>query len=87
MGPHPAVSAEVHGDAGGEQRYADAQRAGDPGQLDAALQDEEVQYAEDQHEHSRFGEERRTAPGGDDGQIDQRGSRTVRILLALRDET
>ncbi len=86
MCPHPAVSAEVHGDAGGEQDGADGERAGDPGEVDVALQDEEIQDAEDQYQHRRFSEERGTAPGGDDCQIDQRGGGDVLILLALRNE-
>lgn len=68
----PAMGGEVHGDAGGKQKNRDGQRAGDPGEFDAALEDEEVEDTEDEDEHRRFGEEGRAAPRGDDGQVEQR---------------
>lgn len=83
MGLDPAVRAEVHGDAGGEQEERDSQGTGDPGEFDSALEDEEVENAEDEDQHGRFGEEGRASPGGDDGQVKQRGGRS-RILLAWR---
>ena len=87
MGLDPAVGAEIHGDAGGQQEQRDSQCPGDPGELDSALEDEEVEDAEDEDQHGCFGEEGRAAPGGDDGQIEQRGG-TLRdwILFASWDE-
>ena len=85
MGPDPAMRAKVHGDAGREQGDADGEGARDPGKFDAALQDEEIQYSEDQHQHSSLGEERGAAPGGDDGEVKHRGH-WLGILRARRDQ-
>lgn len=87
MGLDPAMGAEVHGNAGGEEEQRDSERARDPGKLDAALEDEEVKDAEDENQHGRFGEEGRASPGGDDGQIEERGGwRGSCGLPARRDE-
>ena len=72
MGLDPAMGGEVHGDAGGKQEERDGQCAGDPSEVDAVLEDEEVEDAEDENEHRCFGEERGATPGGDEGQIEQR---------------
>ena len=86
MGLDPAMGGEVHGDAGGQQAERDGQRAGDPSEVDAALEDEEVEDAKDQDQHRRFGEERGAAPRGDDGQVEQRVGLGWRIGAAGGDE-
>lgn len=73
------MGAKVHGDTGGEQAQADGQRACDPGEVDATLQDEEVQNAEDQYQHRRLCKERGAAPRADDGKINQRRRRLTSI--------
>ena len=67
----PAVGAEVHGDAGGEQAEGDGEGADDPGELDAALEHEVVEDAEDEDEDGGLGEEGRAAARGDDGEFDE----------------
>ena len=67
----PAVGGEVHGDAGGEEADADAEGTDDPAQLDAALEHEVVEDAEDQDKHGGFRKESGTAAGGDDRQIEE----------------
>jgi hypothetical protein len=42
MGLHPAMSAKVHRDAGGEQAERDGECADDPFEVDAALEHEEI---------------------------------------------
>ena len=83
---NPAMGAKVHGDAGGEQNERDAERTGNPFDLDAALQDEEVQDAEDEHQDRRLGEEGRTASARDDSQNEQRGRLADGTSLARRNE-
>lgn len=65
----PAVSGEVRGDAGGEEGEAGADGKEDPGELDAALEHEVVEEAEDQDEHGGFCEEGRAAAAGDDDEV------------------
>lgn len=69
----PPMGAEVHGDAGAEQTEGDGERSDDPAEIDAALEDEEVEDAEDEHEHRRLGEERGATSRGNDRQVEQRG--------------
>ncbi len=72
MRPDPALGDEVHGDAAGQEEDADGEGADDPGELDAALEHEVVEDAEDEDEDGGFGEERRAALGGDHDEIEQR---------------
>ena len=65
----PAVSGEVCGDAGGEEGEAGADGKEDPGELDAALEHEVVEEAEDQDEDGGFGEEGRATTAGDDQEV------------------
>ncbi len=67
----PAMGGEVHEDAGGEQADADAERADDPGELDAALEQAVVEDAEDEDEHGCLGKEGRAAARGDHQQVKQ----------------
>ena len=71
MGLHPAVGGEVHDDAGGEEAEGDGERANDPGELDAALEHEVVEDAEDEDEDGGLGEEGRAAAGGDEDELDE----------------
>jgi hypothetical protein len=70
MGPDPALGGEVHGDAGGEEAEGDGEGAEDPGELDAALEHEVVEDAEDQDQDGGFGEEGRQAAAGDADQLE-----------------
>ena len=74
MGFDPVVGGEVGGDAGGEEGEACADGEEDPGELDAALEHEVVEEAEDQDEHGCFGEEGGAAAAGDDQEIETRGA-------------
>ena len=65
----PAVSGEVCGDAGGEEAEAGADGKEDPEELDAALEHEVDEEAEDQDEHGGFCEEGRAAAAGDDDEV------------------
>jgi len=69
MGFDPVVGGEVRGDAGGEEGERGADGEEDPGELDAALEHEVVEEAEDQDEHGCFGEERRAPTAGDDDEV------------------
>ncbi len=71
MGLDPAMGGEVHEDAGGEQAEAYAERADDPGDLDAALEQAVVEDAEDEDEHGGLGEEGGAAARGDHQQVKQ----------------
>ena len=82
----PAMGTEVHGDAGAEQSEGDGERSDDPAEIDAALEDEEVQDAEDENEHRRLGEERGATSCGDDRQVEQRGWLSGGRLLGRRNE-
>jgi hypothetical protein len=82
----PAMGAEVHGDAGAEQAEGDGERSDDPIEIDAALEDEEVQDAEDEHEHGRLGEECGATPSGDHRQVEERGWLSRGRLLRRRNE-
>jgi len=66
---HPAVGGEVHNNAGGQEAERDGQCADDPGKLDAALEHEVVEDAEDQDQHGGFREEGGAAAGGYDGEL------------------
>ena len=68
---NPAMGAEIHGDAGAKQAERDGQRSGDPAHIDAPFEDEEVQDAKDNHEHSRLSKEGGAATRGDYRQIEQ----------------
>ena len=70
MSFNPAMGSEVHRNASGEQGQRDGERAGDPCQLDAAFEHEEVEDAEDQYEDRRLGEERGAAAPGDHDQVE-----------------
>ncbi len=70
MRPGPAVGTKVQGDAGGQERDAEGESSGDPGELDAALEHEVVKQAEDQDQDGRLGEERGAAPAGDQDKIE-----------------
>jgi len=74
MGFDPVVGGEVGGDAGGEEGERGADGQEDPGELDAALEHEVVEEAEDQDEHGGFGEEGGAATAGDDQEIEARGA-------------
>jgi len=74
MGFDPVVGGEVGGDAGGEEGERGADGQEDPGELDAALEHEVVEEAEDQDEHGGFGEEGGAATAGDDHEIEARGA-------------
>ncbi len=70
----PAMGAKVRGDAGREQRQRDGEGAGNPGEVDAAFEQEEVEDAEDQDEDGRLREEGGAAAGGDNRQVQERRS-------------
>jgi len=72
MSLNPEMGSEVGCDAEGKQAQADGECTDDPTKLDAALQHKEVEDAEDEHQDSRFREERRAAPGSDDCQRSSR---------------
>ena len=59
---HPAMGAEVHGDAAGQQDQRDSERADNPGQFDSPFQHEVIEDTEDQDENRRFGKERGATP-------------------------
>ena len=83
MSLNPDMSGEVCCDAESEQAQADGECADDPTELDASLQHEEVEDAEDEHKHRGFCEECRAAPCSDDCQIEQRGMRLESFRAAL----
>lgn len=83
MSLNPNMGGEVRCDAESEEAQADSECTDDPAELDASLQHEEVEDAEDEHKHGCFGEERRAAPGSDDCQIEQRGLRFQSLGAAL----
>ena len=70
MGFDPVVGGEVRGDAGGEEGERGADGEEDPRELDAALEHEVVEEAEDQDEHGCFGEEGGAAASGDDQEVE-----------------
>ena len=80
----PAVGAEVHSDAGGEQDERDGERADDPLEIDAALKHEEVEDAEYQDEHGSLGEEAGAASRRDDDEVEQRGGLRRGLLTCVR---
>ena len=74
VGFDPMVGDEIGGDAGGEEGERGADGKEDPGELDAALEHEVVEEAEDQDEHGCLGEEGGAAASGDDQEVgDARG--------------
>lgn len=83
----PAVGGKVHGDAGGEEADADAEGTDDPAQLDAALEHEVVEDAEDQDKHGGFREESRAAAGGDDREIEETGAGSDVVAGGSRHQT
>ncbi len=74
MGFDPVVGGEVRSDAGGEEGERGADGEENPGELDAALEHEVVEEAEDQDEHGCLGEEGRAAAAGDDQEVETRGA-------------
>lgn len=68
-GVQPALGSEVHSDAGSEEAEGDGERADDPGELDASLEHEVVEDAEDEDEDGGLSEEGRAAPAGDESQV------------------
>jgi len=69
--PRPALGSEVHGDAGREQTDRDGEGTSDPGELDAAAQQAEIEDAEDEHENGSFRKEGRTTARNDQEQIER----------------
>ena len=87
MSLDPAVGTEVGGDAGGEEAERDGECADDPGELDASLEDEEVEDAEDEDEDGGLGEEAGAAASGDDDEFDERREfRRAEALSGVGDE-
>ncbi len=70
MGFDPVVGGEVRGDAGGEEGEAGADGEEDPDELNAALEHEVVEEAEDQDEHGCLGEEGGAAARSDDQEVE-----------------
>lgn len=69
MGFNPVMGGEIRGDAGGEEGERGADGEEDPGELDAALEHEVVEQAEDQDKHGGFREEGGAAASGDDHEV------------------
>lgn len=65
----PAAGTELCGDAGGKQKDADGEGAGDPAAFDPALEHEKVENAEDEDEDGSLCEEGRATAGGDGEQL------------------
>jgi hypothetical protein len=82
MSLNPAVRTKVGGDAGGQEAEADAESADDPVELDAALEHEEVEDAEDEDQNGCFRAEGGAAARGDDDQIEERGVGLGRGFIA-----
>jgi hypothetical protein len=71
----PALGGKIRGDAGGEEPGGDSERADDPRQLDAALEHEVVQDAEDEDKDGGLRKEAGAAARGDEQQ--REGSRRL----------
>lgn len=74
MSPDPAMGTDVRDNAGSEEADGEGEGGAQPAELDAALDQEEVEDAEDEDQNGGLGKEGRAAAGGDGDQIEVRGS-------------